>query len=261
VVINLSDSSRRFIPRDSSDLTFIEHAADVVADRQRARRWGTAGWVALAILTFGVVGWSVWSTGIWSSVASPERFQATIQGLGAWAPVAYVLAEIAQVVVPPIPGSVFPPVASAVFGPLPALLLTMTGTTIGSAIVFALARKWGRPLLERIVDASTIDRYARVISARGGLWLFVIMVLPFLPDDAVCAMMGSSAISFRRFLIVTTLGRLPSTLFGVYLTTGLMSISPAFSILAVATVLLALAVGFSKRDRVEGWLLRQVDVE
>jgi uncharacterized membrane protein YdjX (TVP38/TMEM64 family) len=81
------------------------------------------------------------------------------------------------------------------------------------------------------------------------------MIIPVLPGDSLCALMGSTTISFRRFLLVTTLGRLPTTLCGVYLTAGLMTVPPTVSLLAGATALIALAIGFSKRDRLESWLL------
>jgi uncharacterized membrane protein YdjX (TVP38/TMEM64 family) len=257
VVINLSKSSHPYGTHDFNAVMAHESAARTVADRRPARRWGTYLWIALVPLVLVTAGWLSWSSGIWETLTSPERFRVAIQAFGAWGPVVYVLAEVAQVVVPPIPGSIFPPVAATAFGPEMALVLSMAGTTIGSAIVFALARRWGRPLLERVVDSELIDKYAGIITARGGLWLFVIMLLPFLPDDAVCAMVGSSAISFRRFLILTTLGRLPTTVLGVYLV-SVPSANPATFWLPVAMlVLVPPVIGVRYRSRLEGWLLRR----
>lgn len=255
MVINLSESSRRYVPRDRSRTTSNVHQARTGAGHRHAGRWRAFGWSAVALISLVVVGWLSWSSGIWETINSPERVRGVIQGFGAWGLVIYVLVEVVQVIVPPIPGGIFPPVAATLFGAETAFLLTMAGTTIGSAIVFAMARAWGRPLLERLVGAQTIDRYARIVTAKGGLWLFLIMIIPVLPGDSLCALMGSTAMSFRRFLIVTTLGRLPTTICGVYLTTGLMTIPPSVSLLAGATALITLAIGFSKRDRLESWLL------
>jgi uncharacterized membrane protein YdjX (TVP38/TMEM64 family) len=261
VVINLSESSRRFAVRDFPAAASREHGANLVLPRWRLRRWGTIGWLVLALPFLATVGWFAWSSGLWDIFTAPERFRAVIQSFGAWGPVVYVLAEVVQVIVPPIPGSIFPPVASTAFGPEAALALSMSGTTIGSAIVFALARRWGRPLLERLVDPKLIDKYAGVIAARGGLWLFVIMLLPFLPDDAVCAMVGSSAISFRRFLILTTLGRLPTTAFGVYLVSAPLANPTTFWLPIAVLVLLPPVIGFKYRSRLEAWLLRRSSMD
>jgi uncharacterized membrane protein YdjX (TVP38/TMEM64 family) len=259
VVISLSKSSRHFVASDFNRAASNEHAARIGPSRRHNARRRAFSWSALALLVLAAVGWLTWSFGIWETVTSPARFRGEIQGLGAWAPAAYFLIEVVQVIVPPIPGGIFPPVAAALFGPLSALLLTMAGATIGSAVAFALARVWGRPLLERLVSAPTIDRYGRIIAAKGGLWLFLVMIIPVLPGDSLCALMGSTTISFRRFLLVTTLGRLPMTFCGVYLTTTLTTIPLSVSLLAGALALIALVLGFRMRERLETWLMDQAD--
>ena len=257
MVINSFEPSRRYIARHFNAVASQEYETRTVAGSKSARGLVAPAWIALTLVLLVASGWFLWTSGVWETVTSPERFRAVIQGFGTWAPVVYVLAKVVQVIVPPIPGSIFPPVAATVFGPQAALALSMAGTTIGSAIVFALARMWGRRLLERIVSPEILDNYAGVITARGGLWLFVIMLLPFLPDDAVCAMVGSSAISFRRFLILTTLGRLPTTVLGVYLVSAPTPNPAAFWLPAVMLLLVPPILSIRYRNRLEAWLFRR----
>jgi uncharacterized membrane protein YdjX (TVP38/TMEM64 family) len=73
------------------------------------------------------------------------------------------------------------------------------------------------------VGAATFDRYAGVVSAHGGLWLFLIYLLPLLPDDAICAVAGLSRISFRRFLLLSTVGRLPGSVLSVFAAVQLLA--------------------------------------
>jgi uncharacterized membrane protein YdjX (TVP38/TMEM64 family) len=152
---------------------------------------------------------------------SPEEFRAWVEGFGAWGPVAYVLALAAQVIVVPVPGTLFPPVGALAFGSWPAFALSLAGLALGSALVFLIARRWGRPLAVRLAGEDRIARYEAVIAARGGLLLWLIFLLPLLPDDAVCAMAGVSAISFRRFMVIATVGRIPAVAVGVFGMAGL----------------------------------------
>ena len=62
-----------------------------------------------------------WWAGLPETLATPDAFRAWVEGLGAWGPIGYLLAQAAQVVVVPIPGTLFPPVGALAFGPWPAL--------------------------------------------------------------------------------------------------------------------------------------------
>jgi uncharacterized membrane protein YdjX (TVP38/TMEM64 family) len=88
----------------------------------------------------------------------------------------------------------------------------------------------------RLAGEDRIQRYEAVISARGGLVLWLVFLLPLLPDDAVCALAGLSSISFRRFMVIATVGRIPAVAAGVFGMAGLEG--------APAWVWAAAAVGF-----------------
>jgi uncharacterized membrane protein YdjX (TVP38/TMEM64 family) len=167
---------------------------------------------------------------------SPEEFRSWVEGFGAWGPIAYLMAQAAQVVVVPVPGTLFPPVGALAFGPWPALGLSVAGLALGSALVFLIARRWGRPLAVRMVGGDRLHRYESVIAARGGLLLWLVFLLPLLPDDAVCALAGLSAISFRRFMVIAVIGRIPAVAAGVFGMAGLEG--------APAWVWAATALGF-----------------
>src|SRR5688500_11163165 len=110
---------------------------------------------------------------LWAAVTSPEGLRQLVEGYGLLAPLAFFLAEAAQVVCSPLPGGLLPPVGALAFGPWAALALSLSGCALGTAAVFGLARRCGRPLVQRLVKAETIERYAAVLAARGGLWLFL----------------------------------------------------------------------------------------
>ncbi len=201
--------------------------SDVVSDRPSGRRRRRLVLrLAMGITVVGatfLVGDDIggWWAGLFQTLASPEAFRAWVDGLGAWGPIGYLLAQAAQVVVVPIPGTLFPPVGALAFGPWPAMALSLAGMALGSAIVFLVARRWGRPLTIRLAGAERVQRYESLMTARGGLLLWLVFLLPFLPDDAVCALAGLSGIGFGRFMVIAAVGRIPAVAAGVFTMAGL----------------------------------------
>lgn len=227
-------------------------------------RWGRLSLVALAValVTLGVAlwAWYVGWTTLWDDTraifASPDAFRQWVGQFGVWAPSIYLLMVAAQVIISPIPGNIFPPVGAAAFGPGVALALLMGGMLLGSTVVFLLARHWGRPLATRLVGQATLDRYADVAIANGGFWLFLVFLLPLLPDDAVCVVAGLSRLSLRRFLTLSLIGRLPGAALSVYASSQLLA-APIWAWLTAGIgLLVGAALAFHYRARLEAWLLR-----
>ena len=215
-------------PRHSRGVDLVDPTRiDVVPDRPSGgRRRRLLLWLAAGVAAVGamvLVGDDIggWWAGFSETMATPDAIRAWVEGLGAWGPIGYLLAQAAQVVVVPIPGTLFPPVGALAFGPWPALALSLVGMALGSAVVFLVARKWGRPLAIRLAGADRIQRYESLMTARGGLLIWLVFLLPFLPDDAVCALAGLSGIGFRRFMVIATVGRIPAVAVGLFTMAGL----------------------------------------
>lgn len=224
-----------------------------------------AGLVALALAVVGL--WlavehgAVLIRGARAAFESPESFREWIDGFGPWAPLAFFLGEVVQVIVAPIPGNVFPPVGAAAFGPEVGLTLSLGGALAGSALLFMMVRRWGRPFARRMVGAESFDRYAELVSSRGGLWLFLVILIPVLPGDTICVLAGLSPISFRRFMVINALGRLPGTALTTYLTSSLLAQPIWVWPVAGGLLLVGLLLVIRYRSRLERWLLREHENE
>jgi uncharacterized membrane protein YdjX (TVP38/TMEM64 family) len=220
-------------------------------------------WLALAlaivglIVVFGdqILGW--WMR-LSETLATPEAFRAWVEGLGAWGPVGFVLAQAFQVIVVPIPGTLLPPVGALAFGPWPALVLSLVGLAIGSAIVFLVARRWGRPLAVRWAGAERIRRYENLMTARGGLLIWLVFLFPFFPDDAACALAGLSGIGFGRFMLIATVGRIPAVAVGVFTMAGLEGSPGWVWALATGVFIVVVWLGVRFGPALEGLLIRNV---
>jgi uncharacterized membrane protein YdjX (TVP38/TMEM64 family) len=223
-------------------------------------------WVVWFVLALS----AVWVTlifgaeiGVWwerfsSALTTPEGFRSWVEGFGAWGPVVFLVAQAVQVIVVPIPGTVFPPVGALAFGPWLALGLSLGGMALGSAVVFLMARRWGRPLAVRLVGAERIQRYESLMTARGGLLIWLVFLLPLLPDDALCALAGISGISFRRFMVIATVGRVPAVAAGVFTMTGLQGAPAWVWALAAAVFAAILWVGFRYGRALETRLIHRM---
>ena len=181
-----------------------------------------------------------------------------VLSFGAFAPIVYVLVVVAQVIVSPIPAGPVTFAGAMIFGVPQGLALSMAGSVVGSVIVFTAARRWGEPLVIRLVGEETFYKYSGRLDPQGW-WLFAILLVPFMPDDAVCALAGLSAVSFRRFLVFMVVGRLPGATLTALLASDLMTQSAAGWIVAGMVLVALVTLGFIYRKRLETWILRRAD--
>ncbi len=119
--------------------------------------------------------------------------------------------QILQVIAAPVPGEVTGFVGGVVFGTGMGILYSTIGLTIGSWLAFMLARLAGRPLVEKMVNADTINRYDYVMKHKGLFLAFLMFLIPGFPKDYLCYMLGLGHMRNRDFLIVSTSGRLLGT--------------------------------------------------
>jgi uncharacterized membrane protein YdjX (TVP38/TMEM64 family) len=185
---------------------------------------------------------------------SVEDLREFILSFGIWSPVVFFLLQVLQVVLAPIPGGAVVVAGGYIFGTITGLLLCLGGALVGSVIVFLLGRHWGRPLVIKLVGQKLFDKYIGLFD-KNGLLLFIIFLLPYLPDDAVCALAGLSKISLRRFILLVIVGRVPSMLVTILITNGLFQGSFLLWICIGTVLLILLGIAFFYRNRLESWIL------
>jgi uncharacterized membrane protein YdjX (TVP38/TMEM64 family) len=181
-----------------------------------------------------------------------------VLSFGPFSPLAYFLVVVAQVIVSPIPAGPVTLAGALIFGVWKGLTLSMAGSVVGSIIVFAAARRWGKPLVLRLVGEDIFGKYAGRLDDKGW-WVFVILLVPFMPDDAVCALAGLSAVLFRRFVVLMVVGRLPGATLTALLASDSVGRSAVTWIAASLALATLLALGFVYREALESWILRRAD--
>ena len=78
------------------------------------------------------------------------------------------------------------------------VILGVLAVIAGSVIVFLAARALGRNAVQRFLDKGVMDKYLPVIEEKQDMFLFLTMLFPFFPDDALCMLAGLTNISLGR---------------------------------------------------------------
>lgn len=189
---------------------------------------------------------------------SSENFKEFVIKQGSLAPLVFFLIQIGQVIIAPIPGNLTALAGGALFGGLYASLLSGLGIILGSMIAFYLARTFGKPLVIKLVGKETFNKYSKVFTGKSFFSLFILFLLPFFPDDALCLLAGISKIDFRLFMILTVLGRLPNIVFASLVGAGMISFSLVTWIIIVVLSAILLLVLFRYKNNIESWLYNKL---
>ena len=169
-----------------------------------------SGKIILWTLTAAILGGSVWAlyaTGFFQAMDSREALEAYIQRCAPWSHLAYFGIQLASVVIAPIPSNITAAAGAYLFGLWPSFLITWGAVTLGSAIVFGLARLLGQKFASRFIGEKLSEKYLDLIRRKRDVFLLLAFLFPFFPDDLLCILAGLTDISFRRFFLLVVLAR------------------------------------------------------
>ena len=141
----------------------------------------------------------------------PDVFRLWVEEKGWLARVGFVGMMVLQVVVALIPGEPLEIAAGAAFGSVEGTLLVMAGIAVGSAVIFLLVRFFGVKLVEVFFPMEKIHslKFLQNHKRMEGI-LFLIMMIPGTPKDLISYFVGLTPIKFGRWILITSLARIPS---------------------------------------------------
>jgi len=187
-----------------------------------------------------------------------EALAQWIEQLGLWA---YVLAPLFMIVVAviPFPAEVPAMLNGMVFGMVVGTVITWSGALVGAQISFEIARKFGRPLSERIISKRILAQTDRITISAGWSGLLVLRLIPAIPFTAVNWGLGFTMLSRLTFFWTTAVGLFPGALVFTATGSGLGAFYLRYpELFPVIAVLAALVIGwtiyhFRLRWQVTGW--------
>ena len=177
--------------------------------KEKKTRYGIA-LIVFAVLFSCFAAWLVGRPLIrW--LGEPDQFRDWVSDKGALGVLAFIGLMLVQVVIALIPGEPFEIAAGYAFGALEGTVLCVAASAIGSMLVFGLVRRFGIRLVEIFFSKEKLRslRFLRASPKRDYLYLLVFMI-PGTPKDLLCYFAGLTDIRFPVWLIICSLGRVPS---------------------------------------------------
>lgn len=141
----------------------------------------------------------------------PEAFRQWVAGHGVWGMAAYAGMVFLQVLVAIIPGEPLEIAGGYAFGAVWGTVLCLLGSILGSVAVFAVVRKWGIPLVEVFFPREKLEKlsFLRTSPKRTAL-LWLVFTVPGTPKDLLCYFAGLTDLSWSSWLLIASVGRIPS---------------------------------------------------
>ncbi len=144
-----------------------------------------------------------------------ELMKEFIKSFGIMAPLAFICLQIIQCIIPIIPGGVAVVVGVYLFGPIQGFFYNYIGIVLGEIGDFLLARYFGVVFVKSMVKEETYNKYSNWMERNEGKVkkaFIITMVLPGMPDDLICMLVGLSNMSFHFFFLHLLWTKIPAIL-------------------------------------------------
>lgn len=138
-------------------------------------------------------------------MAHAEELRAWILTFGPWSPLVYIGVFSLQILVAPLPGQFLGVMGGYLFGALLGSLYSIIGLIVGGGLAILLARRFGRPLLERFFPTAQLALWEKKMRMRSGFTWWLLFLLPV--PDVVFYVAGLSSTRLRTLLIALVTGR------------------------------------------------------
>ncbi len=131
-----------------------------------------------------------------------------VRDLGVLAPLAFVLLYALQIVIAPIPGGPITLAGGYLFGPFWGTIYSLVGIALGAVCAALLARRLGRPPLERWIGAERLRYWEERLHARSPVTWVVFFFHPI--SDLGYYAAGLSNAPLGWLMLAACLGRAPT---------------------------------------------------
>lgn len=133
-----------------------------------------------------------------------------LRGYGPWAPVVAFVLILGQAIVAPLPSFPLIYANGLLFGTLWGGILSWTAVLASAALCFGLARRWGRPVVERFASPAALRRADALFAHYGVFAVLLARLLPFTAFDLLSYAAGLTRMRLAPFLVATAIGMTPA---------------------------------------------------
>lgn len=207
-------------------------------------------WPALLIAA-GLLGAGLLWAPLMRLTVSLADVRAWVARLGPLGPLGLVALQVAQIVVAPIPGYPVAVAAGVLFGGFWGGLYSTIGMLAGAALAAGLTRRFGRPLLERVVAQRDRRRWERLV-LNDSPWFWFLAV--FLPTGEVPYFLaGLGRVPIPALLLAILVARGPTMFLIATFAARALDVPFTVVVLASLPLLVLAAILYRQREAIAGW--------
>lgn len=178
-----------------------------------------------------------------------EEVREALDGLGIRAYLAVGVLSMLQVVLAFVPAEPIQVMSGISFGLWKGSLVCLSGLFVGNTLVYVLYKIYGARLGEYFEKNAEFDFETASRSPKIAMIVILLYVLPAIPYGLICFFTASLNIKYPKYIILTTIGAIPSIFLDVGVGHLALAASWAFAIVvfAVLVVLLLLLYKYKKQ--------------
>lgn len=169
---------------------------------------------------------------------SNEEMKELLSGFGWRGYIVTTALSMLQVVCTFFPAEPVQVLAGITFSLPIALLCCMLGVLFGNTLIYMLQKVFGDRLRSFFIKKMNLDLEMIAQSNKATIIIFILYFLPAIPYGMICFFAAGLGMRYRRYILVTLLGSLPSVCIGVGL--GHMTIMSHWMVSACVFVVLVI---------------------
>ena len=170
---------------------------------------------------------------------NPEAFQNWLKSFGPFIILIYILLQILTIVIAPIGGLILQVALLSIFDPLKVFVLIYFVTSPIFLLNFYIARRFGRPLVTKVIGKHALDTVDKFSEDAGLLTLVIFKLFQNGNFDYISYAAGLTKIKFKDFAIINFLVGIPSTILNFFIFTRFENKTAGIFALIIASYILA----------------------
>jgi len=172
-----------------------------------------------------------------------EQIKEFIRSFGILGPIVLVVLITTTIIISPLASLPFWFASLALFGFWLTCLFIIISNSIGSAVNFLIAQRFGRPIVAKLVGKKGVEKIDEITEIIGSKMLFIARLFGGASADYVSYAAGLTSMKFRPYLLISIFVAIPMIFLNVYLLDKILALNPIY-IVFLAPLGYALALVF-----------------
>lgn len=185
---------------------------------------------------------------VFSKDLTNEEIQEHLSGFGIRGQITISILAMLQVIVAILPAEPVQVIAGLTFGFWIGVLACTVGVILGNTVIYVLYKIYGDRLRSYFDHKLDINLSSAGASYKIALVIFILYFLPAIPYGMICFLAATLGMKYHRYIIITTLGAIPSICIGVGLGHIALASSWIVSVAVFGVLLILLSLVMIKKD-------------